>query len=828
MIQSCWRRYKGFCRVQLIREQKRQHRSDLAATQLQRRFRGWLGRIKARTHKEVKTVAASFRAALALQKHFRRKQAIRITESIRYRRQWAKRLGAALVLQCASRRMIARKRRVMAADLQQIDIFVQAKKNNYECVHLLISDEHYDNHIEDTDANGHTVLMVAAMRGHLLTVRKCVELGWSPNATLADGVTTAAHLAAAACMSGQTNMKNTKRSTVKTRTEIEGEEVVMYLIQRGGLDLRVHGETLVLIAAENALRQVLNWIMLADSSICMNARDKKTGQTVLHKAVLSCDRETVSMLLNEVPDMPIDIRDVAGRSPMHLAAMHSSKDVVQHLINCVADLKLKDNKGFTPLLLAALHGSDETAALLRRNWNPENEEEMKVHNWLEDEDIDAVIKIASQGKASVLESAFKLGFSPSLVRWESGDNVAIAACRSADKTCVNLCIKYKADFSHKNNEGKTAIHFAAKRPELLVMLLSDQASGVRKEHLTAPDNYGVTPLMICSSEGGVVDSFIPPPFPPQEVNAKDTNGMTALHYAAREFRIEAVKSLVLKLGASVSEMDNRNNAALHHCANSMDGKLGSLPRDDYSDMVNVLVQHGGNLTIPNLDDLSPPIVALRQGSWRLLEVMCSKLAQKAAQKFAFEFIKYNSRKAMRALLQHCQEYKIHEWRDQNGFSLLASAVKADSVKMVRCLVDEFKAQVPVDLPHIAAFWGAIEVLCYLREGKRLESKHLEKKVNMSSTGIGQGYNGDTVFMAALRGKQIETAWWLWKEYHCKVRSALSAYCMSWIIAIARHESSDFEKNQTSSFTLSSKSRNLNEDSVSLVYFQHISIMSSSF
>jgi len=758
-------------------------------TKVQQRIRGILGRARFAHLVEIAEINEKFGAVVKIQRQIRRYQAIKKARSVRFRRAMAFRLGGALQLQRIFRGYAARKRVNTIKDIQQIDIFEQAKQDNHSMVTILITQFDDDNKVEDRDPRGYTALMVAALHGKIETVRKCLALGWSANVTMQDGETTAAHLA----------------------SEKGHSEVVQYMVQRGGLDLTVHGVSLVMIAARKGLEKILQVFISMDRNLVLNARYK--GGSVLHQAVYSGSKEVIHLIMNELGELDIDAQDENGRTALHVAVTLPSKEVVQVLLNASARLRLKDSHGFVPAVVAGLYGTEEVANLMIRSWY--EPEEMQVKQWVHDEDIAAVIKIAGGGRSGMLEKAFEIGFPPSTVHWETGDSIAIAACRSGNMTCAKLCIKVGCDFKHKNNAGVSAVHEAANTTEILSLLLSN--SVISSEDLLQRDNNGVTPLMIFSGQGGALDLLTN--LEADQVNIKDNNGLTAFHYAAKNFKIDAIKSL-LGMGASASELDNRFQSALHHCAASMPAKNNYLTAMDYAEMVQVLREAGASLTSLDDEDATPPLVALEEGSWKLLEAMSAKLQHKDAQSFAFKCIEYNSKQGLMALLKFCEEYKIHEWRNEDHLSLIGAAVKEDHVKIVRYLLEEREAPFSPSLLHLAAYHGCVDVLCFFQEIGKLELKLLEKRVQgFADIHFEPNCEGDTVFMAALRGCQIDTAWWLWKEFHCKVKPALSFHCSGWIIAQARCETSSNEKHQSS--TLSPF--NLHEDSVSIVYFQNLAI-----
>ena len=83
----------------------------------------------------------------------------------------------------------------------------------------------------------------------------------------------------------------------------------------------------------------------------------------IHDAVKNGDVETVKVLLKENPALVND-RDNRGRTPLHLAAAHEQEEIAKLLLAKKADVNAKDKDGCTPLHEAAQNGSGRVAKVL--------------------------------------------------------------------------------------------------------------------------------------------------------------------------------------------------------------------------------------------------------------------------------------------------------------------------------------------------------------------------------------------------------------------------------------------------------------------------------
>lgn len=79
-------------------------------------------------------------------------------------------------------------------------------------------------------------------------------------------------------------------------------------------------------------------------------------QTPLHRACMESDVILVQRHLRENP-LAVNARNESGRTPLHLAALKGSDDIIRLLLQCAADPRCRDNNGHTALMVRnALNG----------------------------------------------------------------------------------------------------------------------------------------------------------------------------------------------------------------------------------------------------------------------------------------------------------------------------------------------------------------------------------------------------------------------------------------------------------------------------------------
>jgi hypothetical protein len=244
--------------------------------------------------------------------------------------------------------------------------------------------------VDAVDAQGCTALLRAAGSGHQAVVEHLLRAGASPDLAASTGATP---LSAAVSKRHLAIVTLLLQAGSSTERRLPGEvtvlmlaaalglpEVVSQLLQAGA-DLQVHdaqGLTPLHCAAlygfterdRSRLMALLDTLLLAGADPLRAANNGATPLLLLLGARTEPGTPStedvllagVERLLDE--EVPLDVRDARGYSPLHLAALHGLQRVAQHLLHAGADPHARDNAGRTPRELAQLRGYMEIAAQL--------------------------------------------------------------------------------------------------------------------------------------------------------------------------------------------------------------------------------------------------------------------------------------------------------------------------------------------------------------------------------------------------------------------------------------------------------------------------------
>ena len=121
---------------------------------------------------------------------------------------------------------------------------------------------------------------------------------------------------------------------------------------------------LVTMAADNESDTAIEKItFLIQEGADPNYASKETGETILHKVAANWGTDLADLISEK--GINIDVRDSYGRTPLHAAASSNNSDMVQWLLEFLANMEAKTtNECQTPLHYAARFDSIESINIL--------------------------------------------------------------------------------------------------------------------------------------------------------------------------------------------------------------------------------------------------------------------------------------------------------------------------------------------------------------------------------------------------------------------------------------------------------------------------------
>ena len=258
--------------------------------------------------------------------------------------------------------------------------------------------------------------------------------------------------------------------------------------------------------------------------------------------------ETMNFLITERAE---DVNHVGGLygSPLKAAAAHGFEEAVKLLLEKGADVDLNSGQFGTAIQTAAARGQIKIAKLLL-----ESKPDVNLRGgWWDETPLLAAARISSR--------------------------------RTAEEI-VRLLIQAGADLGTTDSKGATAMHdFAANgATNVLKVLVQNNAS------LDMPDKKGTTPLMLATEEGrqSAVDFLLTSG---ADVNLKNSDGLSALHFACEQPKCMPT---LLAHGSEIDARDSEGATALQRAVWEVNISA-----------VRILIENGANLNIRDEEGLAP-------------------------------------------------------------------------------------------------------------------------------------------------------------------------------------------------------------------------------
>ena len=214
------------------------------------------------------------------------------------------------------------------------------------------------------------------------------------------------------------------------------------------------------------------------------------------------------------------------------AAMQGDRDAVRSLLKRKADVNAPQGDGTTALHWAAFRDDVEMAQLLLGAG-------ANVMATTRLGDLTPLFMAAKNGSAPMIELLLKAGADPNSTD-SHGTTPLMSAAASGSTDAIKVFLSHGADVNAKETTwGQTALMFAASlnRAEAITLLIAHGADPKATAKVASLGDYKIP---------GDKDSV-------RESAPAAMGGMTALHYAAREGHMEAMRALVTG-GADVNEL----------------------------------------------------------------------------------------------------------------------------------------------------------------------------------------------------------------------------------------------------------------------------------
>ena len=249
-------------------------------------------------------------------------------------------------------------------------------------------------------------------------------------------------------------------------------------------------------------------------------------------------------------------------TPLYLAAMFGWHEIVKRLIKSGAKI-IPNNKGFTPLHIAAYHQNFETVKTLL--------EMQEINEWLnlKNTDGDTALSMAAE-KYDHKITELLLNSNAIITTSNQDGNTPLHKAAMSASPAVKLLLgtESKNQFiNQQNNEGATALFLATKyKHKNLVSILIQNRADVK-----IPDMHGDTPIhcAVYIEQTEILKMLLEAAQGSSLINHQNKMGQTVLSMATK-YRHYDVASTLLENGADVTISDKSGNIPLHNVAEHPD------------------------------------------------------------------------------------------------------------------------------------------------------------------------------------------------------------------------------------------------------------------
>ncbi len=218
-------------------------------------------------------------------------------------------------------------------------------------------------------------------------------------------------------------------------------------------------------------------IYWVDAKIIEEFRNHKQE---IHQAAKEGKFDAVKKMLKEDPDL-VNAVDSDGLTPLHLAAEHGHRQIVELLLQEGADINAKSGFKRTPLHFAASSGHDEIVRLFIEKGAELNENDSFI--------LTPIFQAAYNGHQNIVEMLLSNGINLSATE-KNSVTLLHAAAISGNPELVEMLLDKGIDRNVRNIFGKTPLHFAASRGHnAAVKTLIDRGADINIKSLD-----GRTPL----------------------------------------------------------------------------------------------------------------------------------------------------------------------------------------------------------------------------------------------------------------------------------------------------------------------------------------------
>ncbi|GBL81153.1 Serine/threonine-protein phosphatase 6 regulatory ankyrin repeat subunit B [Araneus ventricosus] len=423
--------------------------------------------------------------------------------------------------------------------------------------------------INATDTEKRMPLHLAALNGHIKVIEILISKGVDLNSTDAKGCS-ALHLSSANDKETVVEFLLTKGATVNHWNDfhfsalflaIKNHNVkILQLLIAKGADINLInslGLKALHFGALHGNREIIEELIMQNVDI----NDQSFAGTPLHLAVLNNTIEVVEVLIKN--GALIDAKCKSGFTPLCFAAKKNDKEVVKMLIKNGANIYARD--GY-PLFSAIYYGFYDIVEILLQN------EKFKVNKPMCN-DITPLHLAAKLGHRVIVETLITKGADVNAVTAIDKTTPLHNAASEGAVEVVKILLRKKAKMNARSFDGSTPLHFAVYPGHAnVVKLLIENGANVN-----IADYKNRTAIELAVAHGKLEIVKMLSELKSINIHDKANDGFSLLHIAADSGHLNIIKHLIEK-GADINSENDAGTKPIHFAA-----------REGYKDIVQFLL-----------------------------------------------------------------------------------------------------------------------------------------------------------------------------------------------------------------------------------------------
>jgi ankyrin repeat protein len=519
------------------------------------------------------------------------------------------------------------------------------------------------------------------------------------------------HYAADALMPKEVDLLLSKGASVQIKDKADRTALDLVLLYPDKLEAAQIAEKLILKGANPSFPE-FSWFAVTVRAPDYNAVRFANGNTPLHEAISRYQSGfALFLLLNKIDP---DLKNLNGEAPLHLAVKAGYVEGAQLLLQNSANPDILDANQNTPLHLTIppARRLEMVKLLLSYKANPalmDNQGNTPLHKavmqFYAPEIVDTLIQAGAPVNAQNANGDTPLilcartehyEYAKSLIEAkadifkmnQAGENALRIALSKGYKAVDNIVLPSNVNQSDDNSNSVLMTAVSLKAPaDVLKLILSKGADPNARNkaqdsalHLAVRQNFAEQGIVLLDAKADIFQynarqenplflalTAKPAPlewfFRPNVIAARDANGDSVVHHAARKNLPDGIAYLIKK-GASLNVLNNAAETPLHTAA-----------KYDATDAIQYLVSAGSSLKAADIKGDIPLQSAVLAGAAKATELLISSGSPVNNQNYSGETAlhqsgKNNNAAIVRLLTANGAQTEI---QDSRGFTPLAAA-----------------------------------------------------------------------------------------------------------------------------------------------------------